>query len=308
LSEMVTHCLLCNSEKSRLYDQRRFGGQVVENRLCLSCGFVYQSPRMTLSEAASFYSGEYRQMYQGSQDPSLKDMAIQELRAKNLVAFTRHNVNDVQRFLDIGCSAGSLLKAFNQVYGCHPIGIEPGDAYRDFASKTGFKIYKSLPEMQNDTQQKFDLISMSHVLEHLPDPLESLIDIRTRNLESEGWLLIEVPNIYSHDSFEVAHLSSFSSHTLNQLVQKAGYKVIRLEKHGKPRSSMVPYYLTALCKPSLTKKKFFATPERGVISSPGLEKIGIARNIGQIFNEISYRWFGFDRSTSFAQPPGYWRA
>ena len=68
-------------------------------------------------------------------------------------------------------------------------------------------------------------------------------------LEPDGWLLLEVPNLYAHDCFEVAHLISFSAHTLTQVVQKAGFRVIQLRAHGLPRSRLIPLYLTLLAQP-----------------------------------------------------------
>jgi len=87
------------------------------------------------------------------------------------------------------------------------------------------------------------------VLEHLPDPVGYLVEIRQRELSGSGWLLLEVPNLYAHDCFEVAHLVSFSPHTLTQVVEKAGYELVALEPHGRPRSELIPLYLTLLARP-----------------------------------------------------------
>jgi hypothetical protein len=61
-------------------------------------------------------------------------------------------------------------------------------------------------------------------------------------------LLIEVPNLYVHDSFEIAHMSSFSQHTLGQTLLKAGFEVVAYMKHGKPRSELLPLYLTVIAR------------------------------------------------------------
>ncbi len=66
------------------------------------------------------------------------------------------------------------------------------------------------------------LISMFHVLEHLPDPVGYLSALRQKFLEPDGWLLIEVPNLYAHDCFEVAHLNGLkiTAHTMELSVIK----------------------------------------------------------------------------------------
>jgi 2-polyprenyl-3-methyl-5-hydroxy-6-metoxy-1,4-benzoquinol methylase len=264
MPETVLKCSLCNSNTSKLFDRRTFNGQVVENRLCMTCGFIYQSPRMTPTETEVFYASQYRQMYQGESDPNPKDLAVQAQRAESLVKFTRKHVSAITRLLDIGCSAGLLLQAFHREYGCQPLGIEPGLAYREFALKTGFRIQASLQELISVGEQRFDMVSIAHVLEHIHDPLTYLVDLREQVLEPDGWLLLEVPNVYVHDSFEVAHLVSFSSHTLRQVALLAGYEVIILEKHGRPRSPILPYYLTMLCRPAIPGPRTSMRPEHAV--------------------------------------------
>lgn len=264
MPETVSNCLLCGGEHNQLFDRRTFEERIVENRICLSCGFVFQSPRMTAKENEEFYASEYRQLYQGSSGPNPKDLTIQELRAASLVSFVRKQVNKVTRVLDIGCSAGLLLQAFNQAFGCQVVGIEPGISYREYATRTGFRIFESLETLQSAGETRFDLVSMAHVLEHIPDPVAYLVELREKILSPDGTLLIEVPNLYMHDSFEVAHLSSFSAHTLIQMIQKSGYDVIRMEKHGRPRSKILPYYLVILCKPTSLKRKIALRREGSV--------------------------------------------
>jgi hypothetical protein len=128
-------------------------------------------------------------------------------------------------------------------------GIEPGTTYRQYARSLGLQVYSSLVELQSAGLPSFNLVSMMHVLEHLPDPVEYLQNLRTHILEPDGWLLLEVPNLYGHDCFEVAHLLSFSAHTLGQVIQKAGYRIIQLRAHGQPRSQLIPLYLTLLAQP-----------------------------------------------------------
>jgi 2-polyprenyl-3-methyl-5-hydroxy-6-metoxy-1,4-benzoquinol methylase len=262
MPETVTHCPLCHSDRSRPFDRRDFRGQTVTNRLCRNCGLVYQSPRMTEAESAEFYAAEYRKMYQGGEGPNAKDLAVQRARANSLYEFTRRYVERVTRHLDIGCSSGLLLQKFRDGFGSQPAGVEPGDAYRLHARAAGLPVHASLDELKGEAP--FDLISMAHVLEHLPDPVGYLASLREKFLAPEGWLLIEVPNLYCHDSFEVAHLFSFSAHTLRQTLEKAGFYVIVLESHGRPRSSILPYYLTALARPVQAQKEFVLRPEKGV--------------------------------------------
>ncbi|HSB66024.1 MAG TPA: class I SAM-dependent methyltransferase [Anaerolineales bacterium] len=249
MPEIVNHCPLCGSDTNSSFDQREFRGIAVSNVICGSCGLVYQSPRMTVAESQSFYEAEYRRLYQGQEGPNATDLAVQTKRARSTLEFASPFISTCARVLDIGCSSGILLQQFRDHYQSQVIGIEPGNSYRQYALASGLEVFSSLEEVEQQGRLSFNLVCMMHVLEHLAEPVEYLQNLRTRHLASDGWLLLEVPNLYAHDCFEVAHLVSFSPHTLTQVLQKAGYRVVRLHIHGQPRSKIIPLYITLLARP-----------------------------------------------------------
>lgn len=249
MAEIVPSCPLCGSGASLLFDQREFRGHTVTNVICQTCGLVYQSPRMTEVESQEFYQSEYRLLYQGQEGPNLKDLAIQTKRAQVALDYVRMQLKSISSMLDIGCSTGILLQRFQTHYQCRTCGIEPGTVYRQFAQSLGLEVFSSLEELEASRASRFDLVSMMHVLEHLPNPVQYLQNIKEKFLAPEGWLLLEVPNLYAHDCFEVAHLASFSAHTLSQVVQKAGFRVTQMRAQGLPRSRLIPLYLTLLAQP-----------------------------------------------------------
>ena len=250
MSETVHSCPLCVDSVFTVFDQRSSHGHRITNVMCRHCGLVFQSPRMTESEADGFYRSEYRLLYQGDEGPNLKDMAVQQARAGGLLKFIQPKVKEISRHLDIGCSAGLLLKRFQEFYGCQAIGIEPGDAYRAYAGGQGLSVYAYLADLPQTNGLAYDLVSLVHVLEHLPDPVMYLENLRQKYLTGKGYLLLEVPNLYGHDCFEVAHMVSYSPHTLSQVVRKAGFQPVALVKHGMPRSRLIPLYITLLAKVS----------------------------------------------------------
>ena len=265
----LSHCPLCGSDKKRVFDKTFFKGQRVINQICGNCGFVYQSPRMTESELNAFYSGAYRELYQGDEGPTEKDLKIQKGRAVRLIKFAKGSLKGATNHLDIGCSAGMLLDEFRTFYGCKSIGVEPGDSYRDYAQSRGNKVYADLDELKPDEGERFDLVSMAHVLEHIADPVKYLTKLRQELMASDGYLLIEVPNLFSHDSFETAHMSSFSSHTLKQTLIKSGFSLQAFMRHGHPRTDILPLYLTGLAQAAdefisrPVKPEFFVKEKRG---------------------------------------------
>jgi SAM-dependent methyltransferase len=124
-------------------------------------------------------------------------------------------------------------------------------------------VYATLEDLKVQQEPRFDLVSLSHVLEHLPNPVKYLAQLRDAILTPGGWLLLEVPNLYAHDSFEVAHLVSYNAHSLVQVVTKAGYEIVALEKHGRPHSALLPLYISLLARP-VTLQTWGLQPEHFV--------------------------------------------
>ncbi|MBC8506414.1 MAG: class I SAM-dependent methyltransferase [Anaerolineales bacterium] len=283
MPQEINQCPLCLSDKNSLFDQRQFREHQVVNCICENCGLVFQSPRMTADELDAFYAREYRQVYQGEEGPTKKDLFVQNGRADALMEILAQQQVTPTRYLDIGCSSGILLQRFRDHFGCEAIGIEPGDAYRNHAQKQGLTVYADISDLEDTEKPDFDLISMAHVLEHLPDPVGYLADMRKDYLTPSGWLLIEVPNLFSHDSFEIAHMTSFSAHSLGQVLDKAGFQIVVLKQHGHPRSRILPLYLTVLAKPrEHGQVRFQVKPERNV---------ALKRRFGLLWRRILQKLF-----------------
>jgi SAM-dependent methyltransferase len=243
-------CHLCHSEnKHRFAEVESFGYPLVYN-ICDNCGLVYQSPDTNRSTDPDFYAETYRKVYQGNPNPTEKDLWVQRQRANHLVDLVSSQCEvPPQNFLDIGASTGTLMLKFQQAFGCDVMGVEPGSAYRAFAEANGLRMVASIENLIDTKPARFDLISLVHVLEHLPDPVATLFKIKEELLSVDGRLLLEVPNLYGHDSFELAHVTCFSCHTLSETLRQAGFAIQFLTRHGYPRSEMLKLYITLLAKP-----------------------------------------------------------
>jgi 2-polyprenyl-3-methyl-5-hydroxy-6-metoxy-1,4-benzoquinol methylase len=288
MTEQVTHCPICAHTGSRLFDQRVFRGLPVANRICTSCGCVFQSPRMTQAELKEFYAAEYRRLYQGSEGPVARDLGVQTQRARSLQDFIQpyltgpDSITGDSLVLDIGCSAGKLMESFARAYASRVVGVEPGDAYRQQDQRRGLDVYASLEGLEQSGQYPCDLISLIHVLEHLPDPVQYLASLRQKLLKPDGWLLLEVPNLYAHDCFEVAHLTSFSAHTLKQTLQQAGFEIVASREHGAPRSHLLPLYITILAHPLREIHPQVVSPE---------SRVELKRRVGMFRRRVLTRLF-----------------
>lgn len=244
------NCLLCGSEHYEDFARVDSFGFPLVYFQCVDCELIYQSPDANQASDPGFYAEAYRQIYQSSVEPTPKDLWVQEHRAYALVSILQSlKIHPPERILDIGASTGVLLESFRNIFGGDVIGVEPGDAYRTHAEQRGIEMYPSIEKLVETNPPRFDLISMIHVLEHLADPVGVLKMIRTNLLKDSGVLLLEVPNFYAHDSYELAHLVCYTPHTTQQVLRQAGYHVFFFHRHGFPRSSVLNLYLTLLAQP-----------------------------------------------------------
>jgi 2-polyprenyl-3-methyl-5-hydroxy-6-metoxy-1,4-benzoquinol methylase len=97
--------------------------------------------------------------------------------------------------LDIGAGTGDFLKSA-QKDGWKIHGIEPNKQARLKALTKEITLKESLADI---TKEKFDVITLWHVLEHLPD-FENEINNIQKKLKQNGYLVIAVPNYKSYDA------------------------------------------------------------------------------------------------------------
>lgn len=137
--------------------------------------------------------------------------------------------------LDIGCGTGEFLKIAQQ-NNWTVFGIEPNEKARSIANKKTNNSVSDIEKLSNFKPQSFDVITLWHVLEHLPR-LEEHISILKSLLKSNGTLIITVPNYKSYDAkyykeFWAAydaprHLWHFSQSSISKLVVKENMQVFK---------------------------------------------------------------------------------
>jgi 2-polyprenyl-3-methyl-5-hydroxy-6-metoxy-1,4-benzoquinol methylase len=126
------------------------------------------------------------------------------------------------RILDIGAGVGDFLSVCKND-GWQTVGIEPSEKAKTIAKSKGVSFVNHLSELENHS---FDIITMWHVLEHVPD-LENQIKELKRLIKPNGTVIIAVPNFNSFDAnyygkywaaFDVPiHLWHFSKTAIKKL-------------------------------------------------------------------------------------------
>jgi 2-polyprenyl-3-methyl-5-hydroxy-6-metoxy-1,4-benzoquinol methylase len=277
--EVHMDCLLCGSDRKKIFTRVESFGFPLVYYQCKNCGLIYQSRKESQAANPEFYRRTYRRIYQACEEPTPKDLWVQEQRAQHLNDILRSHLEIFPaKVLDIGASAGILLQHFRNSFGSEVVGVEPGDAYREYAEKSAIEMKESIGALIASDHGKFDLVSMSHVLEHLTEPVEDLKRIKLELLKDGGILLLEVPNFYAHDSYELAHLACYTPHTLREVLKKAGFRLVFLKRHGVPRSKLLNLYLTGIA---------IASP--GENNLPSIKKdrfVGLKRNVSMLYRRL----------------------
>jgi ubiquinone/menaquinone biosynthesis C-methylase UbiE len=132
--------------------------------------------------------------------------------------------------LDIGAGTGDFLVQLKDA-GWHVVGVEPNTAARTLANNKGVTV---LPEMQQLPFKSVDIITMWHVLEHVPD-VDAQFEEINRYLDSKGKVIIAVPNFKSYDAsyyrefwaaYDVPrHLTHFSKRSVSLFADKHNFRV-----------------------------------------------------------------------------------
>lgn len=97
--------------------------------------------------------------------------------------------------LDVGAGTGDFLKAA-QIKGWTISGVEPNEKAREIANDKNVQLIESMDDVLNG---KFDVVTLWHVLEHLPNLESSIRKIESLVAEG-GTLIIAVPNFNSRDA------------------------------------------------------------------------------------------------------------
>jgi SAM-dependent methyltransferase len=143
------------------------------------------------------------------------------------------------RLLEVGCGKGAWLD-YQRQYGFAVTGVELSRSAVEVAHRRyTLDVRLGTLEEAKLPDRSFDLIYMSHVFEHLPDPAATLDDMR-RILDTEGLVILKVPNIASASArrFGAAwlgldlprHLYHFSPDTITELLRRHGF-VVRAIRH-----------------------------------------------------------------------------
>jgi 2-polyprenyl-3-methyl-5-hydroxy-6-metoxy-1,4-benzoquinol methylase len=182
------------------------------------------TPQPAPEDLAGYYQSQAYISHSNTQKgivPFLYRLA-QKWSLKNKTNLINSLSNHKGTLLDIGAGTGNFCETSKQnswdVYG-----VEPNKNAREIAAKKNIFLHQSIEDFKG---QQFDVVTLWHVLEHLPD-LENTITAIQKLLKPKGVLIVAVPNFNSFDAkhykrfwaaYDVPrHLWHFSQNSMSQL-------------------------------------------------------------------------------------------
>lgn len=245
---------------------------------CRKCSLHFTCPRPTPEAIEKVYPGDYPPHHSGTHKkrytqfklqrwalsqqwnyPPHKQSAIGKLLSLPIMLWLKAKSRNFDLFpwhgngklLDYGCGAGGFLDRMKQ-FGWNVTGMDISPAAVEQCRQQGLNVTVGNNPAQQFAPATFDVITMWHVLEHVPSPTDTMQQINTI-LKPNGKLIMALPNIdswlfkwlgYCWFPLELPrHLTHFSKKTAIEILEKTGFKVTKIfaQRHGQITQRSIKY-------------------------------------------------------------------
>jgi SAM-dependent methyltransferase len=244
-SIMSVLCPLCGGKTQKLIDGRdRLTHKPGEFqvRRCNQCKVLFTYPPLIETEIGEYYSEEYN-LGEGKRVAAIPLPEMKERHKRMLREVTRTKFNLITEYggvgslLDIGCNAGYFLYGMKMLGWKTLYGLEPSPIAANFVERSlGIKVWNRMfPNTELMVESQFDVITMWHVFEHLPDPPKAFEAVR-KLLSPQGLCIIDIPNPDSLDmrifgaawyGFDVPrHYFTYPPPVFRKIAQESGFDIL----------------------------------------------------------------------------------
>ena len=236
--EKILVCPICEGESQKKHVQGKdhnVSGSFFTIAECLGCGFRFTNPRPKEKHIYKYYQSKSYISHNSTKKGLINKVyhlvrSYQFYKKKKVI----QKISNIKKgkLLDIGCGTGDFLK-YMDYSGWGVDGVETDMGARCIAEeKIGQKIEEKLDFVGNEN--KYDVISMWHVLEHVYN-IEDYLKKVNKLLKKDGVLVVGVPNCASYDAEKYKgnwvaydlpiHLSHFRKNNIMELARKSNFEL-----------------------------------------------------------------------------------
>lgn len=199
-------------------------------------------PRPSEKDLPAYYESDAYISHTDS-TKSLMDKVYQMIKSysmKRKLKLINSSSSQKGKILDVGCGTGDFLEVC-QADEWKVTGIEPSlkaTALAENKIAPKGRLFNDISEIKKEEYDSFDVITMWHVLEHVPNLLE-YIDLLKKLLKKDGCLIIAVPNYKSYDAefykefwaaYDVPrHLWHFSQKSIHRIFSAKNFEVVKTD-------------------------------------------------------------------------------
>ncbi|MBL7920829.1 MAG: class I SAM-dependent methyltransferase [Bacteroidia bacterium] len=237
----LSNCPVCNTTNFKVsltckdYTVSKEDFKVV---VCESCGFKFTNPRPENEILGDYYKSEDYISHSNTKKGIISRLyhAVRNYTLKKKIQLVSKHVSR-GTILDYGCGTGMFLKVCQDA-GWKSFGMEPDEGARKIGSEMSLTVFENKVKLNEYTNsQKFDAITLWHVLEHVTD-LDDTLNFFKARLNDKGVLIIAVPNHTSFDAqyykefwaaYDVPrHLYHFHPQTIEKLLARFDFKLTEM--------------------------------------------------------------------------------
>jgi len=244
--ENVDECLCGKGSLEVLAEQDRFG-LPFKTLACTDCGLMATSPRMLGESMALYYDQIYHPLVVGLPLGETEKDIVTEKLGEDIYRYIRSEVQVSHgmglSLFELGCANGGNLLSIRDMakkdeIECKLYGAEFETHNVETAKANNIRMFQGGIEKPIEANLKFDIVIMSHVLEHLND-IQGTLKATKELLNPDGLLYIEVPGLmsptfmqqnYRNDFLDYlvhAHTYHFNIKSIEYTLSLNGFEMIK---------------------------------------------------------------------------------
>ena len=210
--------------------------QLIENK---EYGFLETIPKPAAQDLPNYYESEDYISHTDAKRNLFEKVyhVVRKISLKKKLKLIESCHADSKILLDVGCGTGDFIQVAKQ-NNWKVTGIEPNEQARSIANKKNKDSVFDVEKLVKLHPQSFDVITLWHVLEHLPNLEEDMATFK-KLLKPSGTLIIAVPNYRSYDAqyykefwaaYDVPrHLWHFNKVSMSKLVNKFSLQLVNIK-------------------------------------------------------------------------------